>query len=85
MSEHNNNHTIHESEHQGHTALDYQGEGARSSAATISDRRRFRLNQKIMVVSSLVIIVAMSAAFFVRDSYSMHVRMTRTLTDTSRR
>jgi membrane fusion protein (multidrug efflux system) len=68
MSEHDKNQTIYESEHQGHPELDYQREGARSSAATISDRPRFRLNHKIMIVASLVIIVAMSAAFFVRDS-----------------
>ncbi len=68
MSEHDKSQTIYESEHQGHTELDYQGEGSRSSAATIADRPRFRLNHKIMVVASLVIIVAMSAAFFVRDS-----------------
>jgi len=68
MSEHEKRQTIYESEHQGHTELDYQGEGSRSSAATIADRPRFRLNHKIMVVASLVIIVVMSAAFFVRDS-----------------
>src|SRR6266550_360548 len=68
MSEHDKSQTIYESEHQGHTELDYQGEGSRSSAATIADRPRFRLNHKIMVVVSLVIIVAMSAAFFARDS-----------------
>ena len=73
MSEHDKHHTIYESEHQGHTELDYQGEGSRSSAATIADRPRFRLNHKIMVVASFVI------------RYSMNVRMTRTLTDTSRR
>src|SRR2546429_120988 len=68
MSEHDKSQTIYESEHQGHTELDYQGEGSRSSAATIADRPRFRLNHEIMVVVSLVIIVAMSAAFFARDS-----------------
>ena len=68
MSEHDKSQTIYESEHQGHTELDYQGERSRSSAATIADRPRFRLNHKIMVVASLVIIAAMSAAFFVRDS-----------------
>src|SRR6267143_3484563 len=68
MSEHDKSQTIYESEHQGHTELDYQGEGSRSSAATIADRPRFRLNHKIMVVASLVIIVAMSTAFFIRDS-----------------
>src|SRR5882762_4366471 len=68
ISETDKSQTIYESEHQGHTELDYQGEGSRSSAATIADRPRFRLNHKIMVVASLVIIVAMSAAFFVRDS-----------------
>src|SRR6266403_2956792 len=68
MSEHDKSQTIYESEHQGDTKLDYQGEGSRSSAATIADRPRFWLNHEIMVVASLAIIVAMSTAFFIRDS-----------------
>jgi membrane fusion protein, multidrug efflux system len=68
MSQHDKRQTIYESEHQGNTELDHQGDGSRSNAATIADRPRFRLNHKITVVASLVIIVAMSAALFVRDS-----------------
>src|SRR5258706_13469276 len=68
MSEHDKSQTIYESEHQGHTELEYQGERSASTTPTIADPPKFRLKHKKMLVASLAIVIVISAARLVCDS-----------------
>ena len=60
--------TIYGNEDQAHRQPGHQREGFAENTLASADRPTSRLKHKVIVVISLAIIVAMSTAFFIRDS-----------------
>ena len=68
MSKNERNQTIFGSGDRARTQLDDLGQRSASNSSTTADRAKFRPKHKIMLVASLALVIATSAASFIRRS-----------------